>query len=451
MTAIAENVITAQPGQQEKFLSCDADIAIYGGAAGGGKSYALLLDPLRWAGVKGFGGTIFRRTFPMLKSPGGLWDVSQELYAACSGVPREGDYTWTFPSGSRITFSHMQREKDRFNWQGAQLAFIGYDELTQFTRRQFFYLLSRLRTTCGIMPYVRATCNPDPDSWVLKDLIEWYLDDSGYVHPDRANVVRWMARDGEELVWADDPDYLRRKGLDPLSFCFIPASLEDNPILMDTNPHYQAELMALPSWERAALRYGNWYARPAAGLVFKREWFEVVDAIPAGTRSVRYWDRASSEPSESYPNPDWTAGVKMEEKDGMYYVTDVSRFRGRPARVRLNIKAMATQDGDGTKIGLEQDPGQAGVSEVEDVIRFLAGYDARAFKVSQDKITRAGPLSAQAEIGNVKMLRGKWNDTFLDELEAFPPENEEAHDDQVDAASGAFNFLCNREPEPNIR
>lgn len=433
-------VIRPNPGPQEAFLSCSADIALYGGAAGGGKTWAILADPLHYVNVEGFNAVMFRRTYPEIKNPGALWDASAKLYGYLQGRSREGDLTWTFPSGVQFKFSHMQHEKNRFDWQGAELAYQGWDQLEHFTRRQFFYMLSRSRSTCGVRPYIRATCNPDPDSWV-KELIEWYIDEEGDPIPERDGIIRYFARVRDDLVWADTAEELTAEGLAPLSFCFIHARLEDNPVLVDADPHYRSNLEALPSWERAALLGGNWNTRPTAGSVFNRSWFEVVEAAPAIGRLVRYWDRAATKPSETNEDPDWTAGVLMREAYGIYYVENVERFRDTPMRVRKRIKATAQQDdaeyGQVPQV-FEQDPAQAGKVEVQDLIRYCAGHVCRAHLPKGDKITRAGPLSAQSEAGNVKVVRGPWNREYLNELQGFP---EGTHDDQVDGSSGAFNDL----------
>jgi len=172
--------ISPQEGYQMIALSSPADILIGGGAAGVGKTFSLLLESIRNIDVKGFGGVIFRRTSPQIRAEGGLWDSSSKLYGLLNDAqPRETFLEWKFGQNSKIKFSHLQYEKDKFDWQGSEIAFIGFDELTHFTKSTFFYMLSRNRSTCGVKPYVRATCNPDPDSWVA-ELIEWWIGDDGF-------------------------------------------------------------------------------------------------------------------------------------------------------------------------------------------------------------------------------------------------------------------------------
>ena len=142
--------IRPQAGAQERFLSSSADIAIYGEAAGGGKSFALLMEPLRHIGNEHFGGVIFRRTSPQITNEGALWDEAGKLYPLVGGDARVGSLEYKFPSGSSVSFRHLQYEATKHDWQGAQVAFIGFDELTHFTKLQFFYMLSRNRSTCCV-------------------------------------------------------------------------------------------------------------------------------------------------------------------------------------------------------------------------------------------------------------------------------------------------------------
>lgn len=436
--------IRPQPGPQEKFLSSRADICIYGGSAGGGKSWGLLLEPLRHIHNKDFRAVIFRRTCPEITNPGGLWEESCKLYYQLGADSYESTLEWEFESGAMLKFAHMQHEKDKHSWQGSQIPFIGFDELTHFSKAQFMYMLSRNRSMCGIRPYIRATTNPDADSWVAEFIAWWINQDTGYAIPERSGVLRWFVRDGDNIIWANSPEELHEKYPDIpiqeiLSVTFIPASVYDNKLLLEKDPGYLAKLKSLSRVDRERLLGGNWKVRPSAGLYFKRIHWEIIEAVPADLEWLRYWDRAATEKKEDN-DPDWTAGVKMARAiNGLFFISHVEKFRESPLNVEKGIKNIASMDGQNCPIYLQRDPGQAGKMEVQHLIRQLVGYMAYADEISGDKITRAKPYSSQQEAGNIKLLRGPWNESFIEEHEAFP---EVKHDDQVDAASGAFNLLA---------
>jgi predicted phage terminase large subunit-like protein len=435
-----------QEGPQAAFVGCPADIAIYGGAAGGGKSYGLLLDPLSHYDNPDFGAVIFRKTAVEVRNEGGLWDESMRLYSLFGARPREHALNWRFPSSMSVSFGNLEYEKDVLNWQGSQIAFIGFDELTHFSRQQFFYMLSRNRSMCGVKPYVRATCNPDPDSWV-KEFIRWWLDAEGrYADPAKSGVLRYFVRLNDQIIWADSAKDLHDQygygpEIQPKSVTFIPSRLEDNKILMQSNPGYMANLLALNRVDRARLRDGDWLARVSAGSLFKREWFKVVDAVPSGwIQAVRMWDRAATKPHEHNKDPDWTRGLKLYKyADGRFCVVDLVSARDTPGQIEQLIKTVAGNDTVSVKVMSQQDPGSAGVLEAENFTRMLQGYYVSTFTTSKDKITRAKPVSAQCEAGNILVLRAGWNNDFFAELENFP---DGVHDDQVDVLSGAFNELA---------
>ena len=435
------HIIKPQPGPQEAFLASSADIVFYGGAAFGGKTYALLLEAVRHTDNPRFGGVIFRRTTKQVTAEGGLWDTSEEIYPSLGAKSNLSRLQWQFPKGAALTFAHLEHEKNKFDWQGAQVAFLGFDEVTHFTAGQFWYLLSRNRSTSGVRPYVRATCNPDPDSWVAK-FIAWWIDQgTGYAIPERSGVVRFFMRRNNEIIWADTAEELiaQHPGAQPKSFTFIASSFQDNKLGLERDPGYLANLEALPTVERERLKMGNWKIKPSAGDYFKKAYFPIVDAAPAVGQRIRYWDRAGTEPSEANPDPDWTAGVRAcLATDGYVYIEHVERFRGTPGKVAKRIHSTAEQDGRRISIGIEQDPGQAGKFEAETYVRLLASFVVFTVPPQGDKETRATPASTAAEHGRIRLVRGPWNEAFLDELESFP---KGAHDDQVDALSGAYNQL----------
>jgi len=435
--ATGERRLEPQKGPQARFLASNADIAIYGGAAGGGKTWALLMQPMLHYQRDDFSAVFFRRTTVQIRNPGGLWDESLKLYAGSGGEPFAASLEWRFPSGAKVKFAHLEHEKSVLEWQGAQAALLCFDELTHFTAAQFWSLTARNRSTGRVRPYIRATCNPDADSWVA-ELIAWWIDqETGLPIARRSGQLRWFVRVDDRLEWGQSERALRRqfKGLQPRSLTFVAARLENNRALTRADPEYRARLLALPRVERERLLHGNWKIRPAAGLYFNRAWCQVVDAAPAGLAIKRGWDLAATPKTEGN-DPDWTVGVKLgRTADGRYFVLDCRRLRGTPAAVERLLANTAAEDGPEVEVALPQDPGQAGKSQAAAFARALEGYAVRASPESGDKITRFGPFSAQAEAGNVYVLRGPWNDAWFAALESFPTA---PHDDEADATSRAF-------------
>jgi predicted phage terminase large subunit-like protein len=450
---VVETIIRPQPGPQYDFMASTADIVIYGGAAFGGKTFALLMECMRHKNRLGFDAVIFRRTYPQITASGGLWDTSMELYHKFGGSPKPGDNAWVWPSGHRVMFRHLQHEKDKFTWMGSAIPLLCFDELTHFTRGQFFYLLSRNRMYAGApgRPYIRATCNPDTDSWVAEFIAWWVDQDTGLPILDRSGVVRWMGRDGDTITWGDSREELLAKGVEhPKSVTFIPAKIQDNIAGLARDPEYMGNLKALPLLEREQLLMGNWKIRPVGGMFFRRHWFKIVHAAPAQGRVARYWDRAATEKTNKSPNPDWTCGLKGIRHGNRITILDRIYFRGTPDAVLEAIKQASIQDGPDCEQWLEEDPGQAGKSERAMYYRDMADVPLRFLRPVGSKAKRALPASAQAEAGNIDILAGPWNDTYLQEMEAFAdwdhvPKDERPtvlpHDDQVDATSGLSYVL----------
>lgn len=443
MSAAERTVIAPQEGPQSEFLECPADIVLYGGGAGGGKSFALLLDPLYQHDNPDFRAMVFRRSTTQIRNPGGLWDESLKLYSGIDGAnPRQSILRWDFAQGLSVKFAHLEYDSTVYDYQGAQIPWIAFDELTHFTEKQFWYMLSRNRSTSGVPGRIRATTNPDVDSWV-RDLIDWWIGEDGFPISERSGVIRWFVRIDDKLIWADTKRELVERygvGTMPKSFTFIPAKVHDNKILLEKDPSYLANLKALSKVERQRLLDGNWNVRAVAGMYFKSEWFPIVDAIPSGWQSViRFWDRAATKPNPLNQDPDWTRGIKLYKyPDGRYLVADMKSLQDTPGQVEALIKNTATHDGYEVSIGCQQDPGSAGVKEADNFVTMLSGYDVRTITFSKSKETRAKGVSAQCENHNVMVLRAPWNKDFFSELEGFP---EVSHDDIVDAFSGAFNQL----------
>lgn len=445
-----------QPGPQTQFVTSRADIAVFGGAAGGGKSYSLILNDLYWIGNPAYRSVIFRRTFPQIRNPGGLWDTASMIYPYVGGKPNESRLEWRFPhpqnpkqGGALIKFSHLQYEADKLQHQGLEYARIAFDELDHFSETTFFYMLSRNRSTSGVRPYMRGTCNANGESWVAK-LIEWWIDwDTGFPIPERAGQIRWFVRDDDgELRFASNPAHLpwvtvEVDGVEapqpPKSLTFIPAKVTDNQQLLSKDPGYLASLLALPPLERGRLLDGNWKIKAAAGLFFKRDWFPVLEMAPVSVRKARYWDFAATE-VKAGKDPDYTVGALVSvTPDGTYVIEDLKRIRAAPGDVEALVKSTAQTDGRMVPIYLEQEPGASGKMVIDHYVRsVLPGWYVMGVKNTGPKAERIKPLSSQAQVRNLTMVRGDWNGAFLDEAEGFP---DGLHDDQLDAVAGAFGAI----------
>jgi predicted phage terminase large subunit-like protein len=297
-----------------------------------------------------------------------------------------------------LSFGFLEAPGDKYRYQSSEFQFIGFDELTQHEEESYTYLFSRLRRLTGhdVPLRMRAASNP-----------------GGVGH----NFVK------QRFIIEGSTS----------GRVFIQSRLQDNPFL--DRDQYKRSLMQLDPFTRSQLLEGDW--SEYSGGFFKREWFPVLDSPPTDiVRKVRCWDLAATEPKKG-KDPDWTAAVLMgATKTGTYLVLDVKRMRATPRDVEALVKRCADVDGRGVSIYMEQEPGSSGVTVIDHYTRnVLAGWRFYGVKTTGNKAERAGPFSSQAEAGNVRIVRAVWNRDFLDDLCGFP--NGE-HDDQVDAASGAF-------------
>ncbi len=423
------------PGPQERALRSGAFELLFGGSAAGGKSEYLLMSPLRYVAHPHFQALLLRRTFKELESSliGRSWEYYPHLGARYS----QQRHVWVFPSGAKIWFSHLEHEHDVHDHQSTEYQWIGFDELTTFSEFQYRYMISRLRSAHGIPIELRASANPEPN-WVKRRWAPW-VDRGPDYHGVRASSgeVLWYVTDEHDGTEA----WVPRGTQGALSRSFIRASIEDNPHIAVKDPQYRVRLAALDPVQRARLRDGDWSAVYAAGKMFKRGWFKLEDAVPVRATRVRWWDRAATEAGDDN-DPDWTVGLLLaRDREGLFWVEDVVRFRGGPGIVERTILETAERDAKkypNLLIAFPQDPGQAGKFEAEHYVGKLARYNVKTFIETGSKIVRASPASAQAEHGNIRVLRAAWNDTLFYELEQFP---DGQFNDQVDALSGAYQAV----------
>lgn len=450
--------IAPQLGPQTVFSATPADIAFYGGSAGSGKTWALAYEAARYATVPGYSAVIFRRTSPELQGGGSIWEEARGLYPHLGGVPREHRLDWTFPSGATVEFRHAQYTHDVHRYQSKQWSGLFFDELTHFDHYQFWYLLSRVRGRARIPRRVRASTNPDPDSWV-REFIDWWIGKDGLAIDERSGVLRWFVRLDERIVWGATPDEvvqqdplrIRRRSERPagahdtrpapMSFTFVRARVTDNVALLESDPGYVARLNLLPGAQAKRLRDGDWNARDGAGDYFDRSWCRIVDHVDERNvvRRVRFWDKAATSPSSNSPDPDWTRGVRVALlDDGRYVVEDLASLRAGPAEVDRLMRRTAETDGIACEVGAWQDPGQAGVVDREHMRDVLLGFSFSTIKAVHDKTTYANVWSPLAKSGRVWFLQREYLPELFAELEGFPRRK---HDDIMDALSGAFSML----------
>ena len=472
------NILAPASKKQEMFLESDANIIVYGGAMGGGKSFCGLLRHLRWVEDPNYRGYIVRKNQTTIMKSGGLFDEATTLYRSYD--PRikinKKAMTFTFPSGAVIAAGHLETDNDAEKWRGLQVSAAMLDEATQISEDHTLVILSRLRSKADMVPNLFLTCNPSPDSY-LRRWIDWWIipkgeENAGRPNPERDGTVRWFIRQNSEMVWAsskqelleiygvrdtegnilsdDDEDQHCR----PLSLQFISATIYDNPPLIKSNPGYLANLQGLKRVKKERDLYGNWDIREDAAGFWKAEWLG--EPVPEHELEIvqycRAWDIAGSLPCEALPNPDWTAGVLIgKTKQGIYVVLDVVRFRARFGEVMQKIIEVGLDDPDGTQIILPQEPGQAGKAAGQMMIKELIseGLSVRMRPSNKSKVVRFQPFVSASEAGLVRYVRGDWNDAYFSECEGFDG-SRKVKDDMVDATSDSFITLAQKVKIPNF-
>lgn len=434
---------------------------LYGGAAGGGKSDALLMAAAQFVDRPEYAGLIFRRTFTDLALPGAIMDRAQAWWRFAPGVHWDGqNKTFRFSSGAKISFAYLQHPGDEIRYQGAEFQYVGWDELTQFPdRRPYRYLLSRIRRPASSDLPLRSLSASNPGgaghAWVAEDF----------------NVE-----------------------LDGQGFPFYPARIVDNPHI--DRDAYVAGLMHLHPTTRAQLLAGDWRAREP-GDYFRREWFGPLldpetDLWPSrDCRRVRWWDLAASEQEGAAH----TAGVKMaRHRSGVRAIEHCASFKATPGKRDSRIVDIAKSDGPTVTVGLEVEPGSGGIAQVEAIGKRLKAigipytfarpkaeqsdrekvYVVRASSSANAKAARCDPVAACLERGyarrgegeewdavtqdrvpwwgedegravfderdGIRLFAGDWTQAYLDIVEGFPGDGSQRVD-EADATSGAWAWL----------
>lgn len=446
------------PAQWE-FLALSCEEALFGGAAGGGKSDALIMAALQFADVPGYSAAIFRRTqveqtasdaplaralqwFGPALGDGRAWfdaDSSTFFFRTREGQPP-----------SALHFGYLRGDADRGRYQGAAFQFLGIDELGFWNENTYRWLFSRLRGPRewrGVVPNrMRATANPGGPGhrWIKARFVEQARHVATGTEV-RADLVR--RRNGgvlpEPRVYVSPPspdavELAAELGTKAEGAHFVPAFAVDNPGLDFAD--YRRKLVRLSPVEREWFEHGNWDAEPTGGF-FRPEHFEVVDVLPPVAAWVRGWDFAATAPKPG-TDPDYTAGVKVgrlddvgpvpagEQRGVRLVIGNVERWRDEPGPTEARVVAIARADGRSTLHVLEQEPGAAGKAQRHAwATRSLAGHRLDFERRSGPKASYWQPISSLAHHAPLLVLRAPWTQAFLDELTSLPV----GHDDQADA------------------
>ncbi len=399
-----------QPGPQTEFLRCRATVAIMGGAAGGGKTFSLLLDWLRHSNTPGAVGLLVRRFETDIEL---LWPAAVALFAG-PGVrirSSKGSRDITWPSGARLYFRRLDAV-DFERYKGPEFAWVGIEEADQCSIDSIIYMISRLRTTTGIRPVLRMTCNPNPDHTLASFVDPYYLINDGGPCDGEANramsgVIRWFARtDKGSFVFGDTQAQaadLAGVGVEmAISFAFIPALTTDNVFI---GSDYLARLSIQGPVRGLQLMRGNWRVRTDFRGMLRYGWWGQVEAPLAPIlRRVRAWDPAARRPHKDYPDPDYSAGARVEwDVHDRWYVTDMVAAREEVPEIHKLMAETAEADGPTVTQVLEQEPAAAGVSDINTKMEVLRSSGKCGpivvVKASKNKIVKLGPVSKQLRCG----------------------------------------------------
>lgn len=458
-------MIPHQPSPlQLEFLALTCEEALFGGAAGGGKSDAGLMAALQYVHVPGYSGGIFRRTKVDLLMPDAIlarahgWFAPAEQAGLCWFDKDSNTYHFKTKPGApdaTIHFGYMQHEKDKLRYQGARFHFVFVDELGQWPESYYRFLFSRIRRRKGeaIPLRMRASANPGGPghAWVKERFVE-YARHIQMQTDVRADLRRRWAQKTDmpsPRVYVSPPtkdaeEAARAMAVEPEGAHFVPAFHSDNPGL--DHAAYQAQLAKLMPTERAWLERGDWDAA-SSGEYFTASSFDFMDAEPPGVLWLRSWDFAATELAPG-KDPDFTAGAKV----GMWFpmiegkrineprlvCADMNTFRKNPAGTQAEVRQTAARDGRRVKILMEQEPGSSGKTVIHNwQTQSLAGFSVIGMRKTGPKHEYWMALARFSATQPMLLVRGQWNKHFIEQLTNLPV----GHDDEADAVSQAFAHL----------
>lgn len=445
---------------QEQFLSSTSAITLYAGAMGAGKTFAIVLNMVKFAAMQNSTIVCFRRTMGEMKAGGGIWQeavpIFKKMFPDCK--VRTNELEIYIPStNSFLKFQSLQHQSDVDKALGAQYSAIFFDEAVTFPFDEFIIpLLGRLRNAkVKYMPQMFWATNPKFDHGIYHWIKDFYLDEYGIPLKEKSNIERWFVLQNNRPVWFDTKedalaycDTLPMAGghkITPRSFRAIRAHVTDNDPLLRADPNYLSNLQALPTIRRRIYLDGSWVAKEEESGYFKREWCDVLLYPPDVQRKrVRVWDQSSSLPSTAQPDPDWTRGsLVSKDASSFYTVEDIKSLRDRPHKVEELIINTAKEDGVGVTIVLAEDPGAAGVAYANSMKARLAemGFYVKLVKTQKSKLTRFLPFSSLAEAHRVRFVKADWLEECFKELEVFTGTRNGFHDDICDTLSDAVLVL----------
>lgn len=426
---------------QRAFLLLPNTEVFYGGAAGGGKSDALLAAALQYVDVPGYSAVLFRRSISHLKQPDALIPRSRAWLGSSDARWNDNEHQWTFPSGAVVKFGYLSEERHLETYQGAAFHFVGFDEVTQIPEAYYRYLFSRCRRPASgaaahVPLRVRAAGNPGGRS---HDFVK----------------ARFITGGGHFI---DKLGRAQRR-------VFVPAKLADNPHLDQET--YRNNLLELDPLRLAQLLDGDWDAK-GIGEVFRREWFRWVNQAPPGLEWLTYYDLAGTAPHERNPDPDWSARIRCAVAtfpDGRrdVYFREPERVRMDPGDLEVWVREGAERDGRNVGQHFEEEGGSGGKTTIHTMAtRVLFGWPVVGHRKTGRKAAEWAPLAGQAKRGHVYLVREGATDRvrsagqtavevtgwagWLDELDAVTGGKDSCHDDQADAAAGAFNAAASQAP-----
>jgi predicted phage terminase large subunit-like protein len=450
---------------QKTFLELDCEEALYGGAAGGGKSDALLMAALQYVDVPGYSAGIFRLTEEELNKPDSILFRARLWFGGTAARWNEKSKAFEFPTTGAPATIHfgygasMKSLIDRYS--GPSFQFIGVDELTRWRRDMYLFLFSRLRGVGLHLPLrMRAATNPPQDetgTWVKERFVAF--SEHRITGQDAREAVREHIRGvpiSEPRVFESPPsqeaiDMARKYGRQPQGAYFVPAFLDDNPGMSEEERvNYKMNLAKMDPVERAKLENGDWDA-VASGDFFKLEWFgetAYLDEEPNIFRPIRYWDLAATRVDEKKKNdPDYSAGALVgidKQKTGdLVVIAHMERFREDSGITEARVRAVGDLDGQQVKVWFEEEGGSAGKNNTRNFAAkvFGLGWRVEGHRKTGSKSEYWKPLSSAARNGLLRLVRGDWNRAFVVELCGLRADMTHAHDDQADASSGALSIL----------